>query len=159
MTEQNGIDILCDAAGSDLLSSLFNNQQQSSVNEIGNGSQRPQAALNHDHPSLPQQQSQSHQPPPPAQNSQLPHHSTFSRTESRPDLIAASHSSASAHSGGILPSVARPANKRIRLGPDSASNHVCHICKRVYERCVPSNISSDTCTVESYLLYILIERK
>ncbi|KAI0021396.1 hypothetical protein F4780DRAFT_770267 [Xylariomycetidae sp. FL0641] len=78
MTEQNGIDILCDAAGSDLLGSIFAD------------------AASHP-PSQPQPQPQS--------QSQQQRHS-------------------------------QPV-KRVKLDTDSASSgpsHVCHICKRVYER-------------------------
>lgn len=78
MTEQNGIDILCDAAGSDLLlSSIF--------------------------PSDAQNQAQTQHPPP---------QKKVKRSEASPPVAASVTSTSFA----------------------SSSNHICHICKRVYER-------------------------
>ncbi|KAI0475949.1 hypothetical protein GGR56DRAFT_665797 [Xylariaceae sp. FL0804] len=75
MTEQNGIDILCDAAGSDLLlGSMF-------------GESSPQQ------PQPPQQQQQHQQPQQPSKRVKLSHATSL-----------------------------------------SAPSHVCHICRRVYER-------------------------
>lgn len=81
MTEQNGIDILCDAAGSDLLlSSIF--------------------------PSDAQNQTQNQHPPP---------QKKVKRSDASPPVAASVTSVISAPFA-------------------SSSNHICHICKRVYER-------------------------
>lgn len=83
MTEQNGIDILCDAAGSDLLlSSIF-----------------PSDAQNQN-----QNQTQHHPP-----------QKKVKRSDASPPA-AASVTSVTSTSFA------------------SSSNHICHICKRVYER-------------------------
>lgn len=96
---QNGMDILCDAAGSDmLLSSLF-----SLASPAQDQSQRGQSAqpLNQqqsqpDHPQAP--------PPPPPQPS--------------------------SRSG----SASLPAKRKLSDASLSSPTHVCHICRRVYER-------------------------
>ncbi|KAI5464576.1 hypothetical protein BGZ63DRAFT_155981 [Mariannaea sp. PMI_226] len=100
-TEQNGIDILCDAAGSDmLLSSLF---ALASPAQDQNQQGQYLQQLQHD---LQQQQQQ---PPPPA--------------PPEPPQPASRSGSTSL-----------PAKRKLSNASASSPSHVCHICRRVYER-------------------------
>ncbi|KAF7544900.1 hypothetical protein G7Z17_g9585 [Cylindrodendrum hubeiense] len=101
--EQNGIDILCDAAGSDmLLSSLFS-LASPAQDPSQRGRQLQQSQQQHSN----QQQGQQQQPPPPS----VPQEST----------PQSGHSSL-------------PAKRKLSDASLSSPSHVCHICRRVYER-------------------------
>ncbi|KAH8729611.1 hypothetical protein BGZ61DRAFT_515638 [Ilyonectria robusta] len=103
--EQNGIDILCDAAGSDmLLSSLFSlaSPAQDS-NQRGHQAQQSQHQQQHSHQ---QQEHHQHHPPPPGPQEDTPR---------------SGHSSL-------------PAKRKLSDASLSSPSHVCHICRRVYER-------------------------
>ncbi|KAM0356113.1 hypothetical protein ACHAPU_000507 [Fusarium lateritium] len=110
-TEQNGIDILCDAAGSDmLLSSLF-----SLAAPASDPHQRVQ-------PPLQQEQNELHSLPPVSPSK----HQIFQ--QQLDPALQPSQGEASQRSSSVLPA------KR-KLSEASASpSHVCHICRRVYER-------------------------
>ncbi|CAM1502264.1 Fc.00g042480.m01.CDS01 [Cosmosporella sp. VM-42] len=95
-SEQNGIDILCDAAGSDLLTSLFS---------LASPDQRGQ------HPQHPQQHQEQHQ---------LDQHQLEQQHHLR-------HQTPRSQSSSI------PSKRKLSDVSPPAS-HVCHICKRVYER-------------------------
>jgi hypothetical protein len=112
-TEQNGIDILCDAAGSDmLLSSLF-----SLAAPVSDSHQRVQ-------PPLQQEQHELQHSLPPVSPSK---HQNFQQ-QLDPALQ---------HPQGEPPqraSSALPAKRKLSDASASSPSHVCHICRRVYER-------------------------
>ncbi|KAH7236117.1 hypothetical protein BKA59DRAFT_301611 [Fusarium tricinctum] len=115
-TEQNGIDILCDAAGSDmLLSSLF-----SLAAPMPDSHQRVQ-------PPLQQEQHEQHE----LQHS-LPPVSPSKHPNFQQQLDPALQ-----HPQGETPqrgSSALPAKRKLSDASASSPSHVCHICRRVYER-------------------------
>ncbi|KAF5576354.1 transcription factor Pig1p [Fusarium pseudocircinatum] len=114
-TEQNGIDILCDAAGSDmLLSSLFSLAAPVSV---ADSNQRAQ-------PPLQQEQHELQHSLPPASPSK---HQIFQQ-QLDPALQQ--------HQGETPQRIASTLPTKRKLSDASASSpsHVCHICRRVYER-------------------------
>ncbi|PCD32857.1 hypothetical protein AU210_009094 [Fusarium oxysporum f. sp. radicis-cucumerinum] len=114
-TEQNGIDILCDAAGSDmLLSSLFSLAAPVSV---ADSNQRAQ-------PPLQQEQHELQHSLPPASPSK---HQIFQQ-QLDPALQQ--------HQGETPQRIAStlPAKRKLSDASASSPSHVCHICRRVYER-------------------------
>lgn len=114
-TEQNGIDILCDAAGSDmLLSSLFSLAAPVSVTD---SNQRAQ-------PPLQQEQHELQHSLPPASPSK---HQIFQQ-QLDPALQQ--------HQGETPQRIAStlPAKRKLSDASASSPSHVCHICRRVYER-------------------------
>ncbi|KAF4989523.1 hypothetical protein FGRMN_9059 [Fusarium graminum] len=110
-TEQNGIDILCDAAGSDmLLSSLF-----SLAAPASDPHQRVQ-------PPLQQEQHELHSLPPVSPSK----HQIFQ--QQLDPALQPSQGDASQRSSSVLPT------KRKLSDASASPSHVCHICRRVYER-------------------------
>ncbi|KAF9762377.1 hypothetical protein IL306_003434 [Fusarium sp. DS 682] len=114
-TEQNGIDILCDAAGSDmLLSSLFSLTTPMSV---ADSHQRPQPPLPHEQhesqPSLPPTSPSKHQ---------------ISQQHLDPALQQPQRETSQ------TPASTLPAKRKLSDASASSPSHVCHICRRVYER-------------------------
>ncbi|KAK7420627.1 hypothetical protein QQX98_002621 [Neonectria punicea] len=102
--EQNGIDILCDAAGSDmLLSSLFSlTSPTQDLNQRGHHAQQLQ--LQQQQPHLLQEHNE---PPPPS---------------------APQEHTPRAGSSSL------PSKRKLSDASLSSPSHVCHICRRVYER-------------------------
>ncbi|KAF4450833.1 hypothetical protein F53441_6104 [Fusarium austroafricanum] len=114
-TEQNGIDILCDAAGSDmLLSSLFSLAAPVSVTDPH---QRVQ-------PPLQQEQHELQQELPPSSPSKHQiFHQQLDPALQQPQAETPQRSSS-----------ALPAKRKLSDASTSSPSHVCHICRRVYER-------------------------
>ncbi|KAM0289317.1 hypothetical protein ACHAPQ_001367 [Fusarium lateritium] len=112
-TEQNGIDILCDAAGSDmLLSSLF-----SLAAPVSDSHQRVQPPLQQEQHEL--------------------QHSLTPISPSKHQIFQQQLDPALQHSQGETPqraSSALPAKRKLSDASASSPSHVCHICRRVYER-------------------------
>ncbi|KAF5027258.1 hypothetical protein F66182_631 [Fusarium sp. NRRL 66182] len=115
-TEQNGIDILCDAAGSDmLLSSLF-----SLATPVSDPHQRVQ-------PPLQQQELLS----PSSPSKQSAQHHIFQQQQQQ-QLDPAPQQRQGEPSPGISSAV--PSKRKLSDASASSPSHVCHICRRVYER-------------------------
>ncbi|KAF4335844.1 transcription factor Pig1p [Fusarium beomiforme] len=113
-TEQNGIDILCDAAGSDmLLSSLFSLATPMSVTD---SHQRAQPPLQEE-----QHESQPSLPPTPSKH-QISHQQLDPALQQPPGEPSQTNA----------PTL--PAKRKLSDASTSSPSHVCHICRRVYER-------------------------
>ncbi|KAL6917639.1 hypothetical protein FSST1_009134 [Fusarium sambucinum] len=114
-TEQNGIDILCDAAGSDmLLSSLFS---LATPVPVPDQHQRIQPPLQQEQHEL--------------QNSLLP------SSPSKHQLFQQQLDPALRQTLGETPQrtpSALPSKRKLSDASASSPSHVCHICRRVYER-------------------------
>lgn len=111
--EQNGIDILCDAAGSDmLLSSLF------ALAAPGQDQQRSQ----------PQDQHELQHPLPTASPSKQPHQQQVYHQQLDPALQPSQQETPRKTTSSL------PAKRKLSDASASSPSHVCHICRRVYER-------------------------
>ncbi|KAI8675020.1 hypothetical protein NCS57_00401600 [Fusarium keratoplasticum] len=111
--EQNGIDILCDAAGSDmLLSSLF------ALAAPGQDQQRAQ----------PQDQHELQHPLPTASPSKQPHQQQVYHQQLDPALQPSQQETPRKSTSSL------PAKRKLSDASASSPSHVCHICRRVYER-------------------------
>ncbi|KAM0439786.1 hypothetical protein ACHAPT_000881 [Fusarium lateritium] len=111
--EQNGIDILCDAAGSDmLLSSLF------ALAAPGQDQQRVQQ----------QDQHELQHSPPTASPTKQPHQQQLYRQQLDPALQLSQQETPRKTPSSL------PAKRKLSDASASSPSHVCHICRRVYER-------------------------
>ncbi|KAJ4205635.1 hypothetical protein NW767_003697 [Fusarium falciforme] len=111
--EQNGIDILCDAAGSDmLLSSLF------ALAAPGQDKQRTQ----------PQNQHELQHPLPTASPSKQPQQQQVYHQQLDPALQPSQQETPRKTTSSL------PAKRKLSDASASSPSHVCHICRRVYER-------------------------
>lgn len=114
-TEQNGIDILCDAAGSDmLLSSLFS---LATPVPVPDPHQRIQPPLQHEQHEL--------------------QHSLPPESPSKHQIFQQQLDPALRQTPGEAlqrPSSALPVKRKLSDASASSPSHVCHICRRVYER-------------------------
>ncbi|KAJ4259830.1 hypothetical protein NW762_007763 [Fusarium torreyae] len=116
-TEQNGIDILCDAAGSDmLLSSLF-----SLAAPVSDPHQRVQPPLQQEQHEL------QHSLPPSSPSKQSAQHHIFQQ-QLDPALQQPQGEAPQRASSAL------PAKRKLSDASASSPSHVCHICRRVYER-------------------------
>ncbi|UZP37771.1 hypothetical protein NXS19_005587 [Fusarium pseudograminearum] len=114
-TEQNGIDILCDAAGSDmLLSSLF---ALATPVPVSDQHQRIQ-------PSLQQEQHELQHSLPPSSPSK---HQLFQ--QQLDPALRQTPGETLQRTPSVLPS-----KRKLSDASTSSPSHVCHICRRVYER-------------------------
>ncbi|KAK3500725.1 hypothetical protein B0T13DRAFT_228602 [Neurospora crassa] len=116
-TEQNGIDILCDAAGSDLLLSSLDY-----ATNTASSTSSASASANHPHP-----------PPIAVIPAAVPPSSTL--PPGLPDTPPLhGHQQQQQQTAGP-PRAKRPKTESLpSSAPAPTSNHVCQICKRVYER-------------------------
>ncbi|KAI8682882.1 hypothetical protein NCS56_00411800 [Fusarium sp. Ph1] len=111
--EQNGIDILCDAAGSDmLLSSLF------ALAAPGQDQQRAQ----------PQDQHELQHSLPTVSPSKQPHQQQVYHQQLDPALQPSQQETPRKTTSSL------PAKRKLSDASVSSPSHVCHICRRVYER-------------------------
>ncbi|KAL2689554.1 hypothetical protein Neosp_003611 [[Neocosmospora] mangrovei] len=111
--EQNGIDILCDAAGSDmLLSSLF------ALAAPGQDQQRAQ----------PQDQHELQHSLPTASPSKQPHQQQVYHQQLDPALQPSQQETPRKTTSSL------PSKRKLSDASASSPSHVCHICRRVYER-------------------------
>ncbi|RSM15944.1 hypothetical protein CEP52_000558 [Fusarium oligoseptatum] len=111
--EQNGIDILCDAAGSDmLLSSLF------ALAAPGQDQQRAQ----------PQDQHELQHTLPTASPTKQPHQQQAYHQQLDPALQPSQQETPRKTPSSL------PAKRKLSDASASSPSHVCHICRRVYER-------------------------
>ncbi|KAJ2904877.1 Nicotinate catabolism cluster-specific transcription factor [Zalerion maritima] len=139
MTEQNGIDILCDAAGSDLLSSFFlssdQQQQQPQQQEVNNQSVQEGAGVSG--PGSGSGSGSGQQEPDKIQKNGQGGGINSSSTQA---ATAPAGTSSGTTASSPSNKASQPNGKRVRLSNDdnasqaSTSSHVCQICKRVYER-------------------------
>ncbi|KAM5346565.1 hypothetical protein ACJ41O_009570 [Fusarium nematophilum] len=118
--EQNGIDILCDAAGSDmLLSSLF--------------ALAAPAQDQHQRVQVPQHQGQhelQHPLPSASPSKQSAQHPMYQQQQQLdPALPLPGQQESSRRTSSSL-----PAKRKLSDASISSPSHVCHICRRVYER-------------------------
>ncbi|KAF4980354.1 hypothetical protein FZEAL_3615 [Fusarium zealandicum] len=111
--EQNGIDILCDAAGSDmLLSSLF-----ALATPVQEQNQRPQVPQQLEHHEL------QHPLPPSSPTKRPVQHQIYQLDPALQQQETPRRS----------PSTV-PVKRKLSDASASSASHVCHICRRVYER-------------------------
>lgn len=116
-TEQNGIDILCDAAGSDLLLSSLDYATNTA-------SSTSSASANHPHP-----------PPIAIIPAAVPPSSTLPPGLPDTPPLHGHHQQQQQQQIAGPPRAKRPKTESLpSSAPASTSNHVCQICKRVYER-------------------------
>lgn len=139
MTEQNGIDILCDAAGSDLLLSSLDYLQHGQQSSSSSGANNSNTTTNNTTSASASASASTHPPPiaiisaggpVPTPSNPLP--------PPLPDPTSTLHGHQQHQQQA--PGPPRAKRPKTESAPPSASastptsNHVCQICKRVYER-------------------------